>query len=59
MTALARGVCPACGRIVALRKDALVREHRRQGAELNRYAPVCGGSGERAARVVTGGGNAS
>ncbi len=28
MSALVRGSCPACGRDVALRKGALVREHR-------------------------------
>ncbi len=59
MTPLPRGVCPACGRVVALRKNALVREHRALGTALNRYAAVCTGSGAAASRIVTGGGNAS
>lgn len=40
MTPLPRGICPICGRDVALRKGELVREHRDPLAEA-----TCRGSG--------------
>lgn len=58
MTALPRGICPVCGRSVALRKAELVREHtrkisQRQPGWARPYMVnvFCNGSG-RTARMV-------
>lgn len=53
---LQRGICPSCGRSVALRKGKLVREHRRD-AKLAKHLgldpdKICTGSGKRASYVV-------
>ena len=55
MSALPRGLCPACGAQVALRKGGLVREHRvylpqreQRPLELLGRTRVCEGSGRAA-----------
>lgn len=51
MSPLPRGVCPVCGRVVALRKGDLVREHRPAGGLPD---TVCPGSGKATTvKIVT------